>query len=93
MKLPSRFLYLNAVRGLPGGNIVLGYVAPYENIAMVHTADEMLAVLKWKEEEDLDQLLTRLDQAVGEAMDSGKVTNEMGGVFTVSRPKTRKVRR
>ena len=71
-----------------GGHITVGYVPPVEGAAIAADEDSLLATLVRRPEESLDDLLQRLDQAVGRALNEGIQTNEIeGGHFQLAAPK------
>jgi hypothetical protein len=77
----------------PGGHITIGSVAPIERAAIAVTGQELVATLVRREAEGIPELLGRLDEAIGNALNHGIVTNEInGGHFRLAPAKVRKRR-
>jgi hypothetical protein len=62
-----------------GGHIVFGYVAPIEEVAVATEGTRVHATLLRREGETFDQVLARLDAAIGESMRTGTPVNELAG--------------
>lgn len=72
---------------------MLGRVAPIEGAAVAADEQALIATLVRRDEESVDDLLRRLDDAIGSALQQGVVINEInGGQFALARPRTRKKR-
>jgi len=68
---------------LNGGNITIGRVEPLEGIAVAADAARVLATLVRREDETVEELLRRLDAAVGQAVQSGAAkASQEGRLFT-----------
>jgi hypothetical protein len=79
---------------LNGGNITIGRVEPLDGIAVAADARRVLATLVRREDETLEDLLRRLDAAVGQAVQSGVTVNEIKGAeLFLSAPTARKRRK
>jgi hypothetical protein len=88
------WLHLAGLAGR-GGHIVFGYVAPIHGVAVATEGTRMHATLLRREDETFDQLLARLDTAIGEAMRTGAPVNELPGAefvmgSTRDRPRRRR---
>jgi hypothetical protein len=89
----DRWLHIATLLERPGGHITIGTVAPIERAAIAVTDQELLATLVRRDGEGIAELLQRLDEAIGNALNHGVVTNEInGGRFRLSPPKVRKSR-
>lgn len=76
-----------------GGTITLGRIAPIEAAAIAIDEQTLFASLVRREGESVNQLLQRLDEAIGAALHQGAITNEINdGNFRLARPHTRKRR-
>lgn len=68
-----------------GGHITVGNIAPINGAAVAADEHVLLATLLRGPDETVEALLQRLDDAVGEALDDGKLTNEIeGGRFILA---------
>lgn len=93
MTTSERWPHIAALLELPGGHIMIGSVAPIERAAVAVTEQQLMATLVRREGEDVAQLLQRLDEAVGTALQRGEVTNEVnGGRFRLAPAQVRKRR-
>lgn len=67
------------------GHITVGNIAPIVGAAVAADEHVLLATLLRRADESVDALLTRLDDAIGEALNDGKRTNEIeGGYFILA---------
>jgi hypothetical protein len=79
---------------LSGGNITIGRVEPLDGIAVAADAATVLATLVRPEDETVEELLRRLDAAVGQAVQSGAAVNEIKGAeLLISAPTAHKRRK
>jgi hypothetical protein len=79
---------------LNGGSITIGRVEPLDGIAVAAGAAKVLATLVRREDETVEELLRRLDAAVGQAVQSGAAVNEIKGAeLFLSAPMARKRRK
>jgi len=70
---------------------MLGRVAPIEGAAVAVNDQELITTLVRRDDESVDALLQRLDEAIGQALHQGVVTNEInGGRFRLASPQVRK---
>jgi hypothetical protein len=79
-----------------GGHIVFGYVAPIQGVAVATEGTRVHATLLRGEGETFDQVLARLDAAIGESLRTGAPVNELAGaefVMGSTRERPRKGRR
>lgn len=60
-----------------GGQIMLGTAKPIANAAIAHDGQKTLVMLRQDENEALDHLLSRLDDAIASARRSGKRIDEI----------------
>lgn len=75
------------------GHVTIGCIPPIESAAIAATQDGLLATLVRREGESLDELLRRLDHAVGLALNEGVLTNEVeDGRFMLASPKRKRQR-
>lgn len=89
----NRWPHIATLLARAGGHIMLGRVAPIEGAAVAVDEQALIATLVRRDEESVDDLLRRLDDAIGAALQQGIVTNEInGGRFALARPRTRKKR-
>lgn len=76
-----------------GGHVTFGHIAPINGAAIAADEHAMLAALVRRDGESVSQLLGRLDEAIGQALTRGVVTNEVnGGKFALARTRVRKKR-
>jgi hypothetical protein len=76
-----------------GGHVTFGRIAPIEGAAVAADEHTMLAALVRRDGESVPQLLARLNEAIGQAVTRGVVTNEVnGGKFALARTHVRKKR-
>lgn len=76
-----------------GGHITFGRIAPIDGAAVAADERTMLAALVRRDGESIVQLLARLNEAVGQAVTQGVVTNEVnGGEFALAKTRVRKKR-
>lgn len=76
-----------------GGHITFGRIDPIDAAAVAADEHTMLAALVRRPDESVPQLLARLNDAIGQAVIRGIVTNEVnGGKFTLARTHVRKKR-
>lgn len=71
MKLP----YIESL--IENGEITIGQIRPVGCVAVASDGHHALAMLKRRNGETLQQLLTRLDQAIAKAEDEGVFTDEI----------------
>jgi hypothetical protein len=77
-----------------GGHIVFGYVAPIEGVAVATEGTRVHATLLRREGETFDQVLARLDEAIGESLRTGTPVNELAGAeFVMGKTRERPRRR
>lgn len=79
-----------------GGHIVFGYVEPIQGVAVATEGTRVHATLLRREGETFDQVLARLDAAIGESLRTGTAVNELAGaefVMGSTRARPRKDRR
>ena len=69
-----------------GGEITLGALAPLPCVAVASDEGNCLAMLKRRSDESLDQLLTRLDQAIESAWEKGTMIDEINPPSSPPRP-------
>ncbi len=87
----DRWPHIAALLASPGGHIMLGRVAPIEGAAVAVNDQQLMTTLVRRDDESVDALLRRLDDAIGKALHQGIVTNEInGGRFRLAPPKVRK---
>jgi hypothetical protein len=60
-----------------GGQIMIGTVAPIANAAVAHDGKQTLAMLRCRDRETLQDLLRRLEVAIGTAKTTGKRVDEI----------------
>jgi hypothetical protein len=90
---PKRWPNIADLLERPGGHITIGSVAPIERAAIAVANQELVATLVRRDAEDISDLLGRLDEAIGNALNHGIVTNEInGGHFRLAPAKVRKRR-
>lgn len=76
-----------------GGHVTFGRIAPIDGAAVAADEHTMLAALVRRSGESIPQLLARLNDAVGQAVTGGVVTNEVnGGKFALACTRVRKKR-
>jgi hypothetical protein len=76
-----------------GGHITFGRIAPIDGAAVAADEHTMLAAIVRRSDESVPQLLARLNEAIGQALTQGVVTNEVnGGKFALARTHVRKKR-
>ena len=76
-----------------GGHVTFGRIAPIDGAAVAADEHSMLAALVRRTDESIPHLLTRLNEAVGQAVTHGVITNEVnGGKFALARTRVRKKR-
>ena len=76
-----------------GGHVTFGRVAPIDGAAVAADEHTMLAALVRRNGESIPQLLARLNEAIGQAVTRGVVTNEVnGGKSALARRRVRKKR-
>jgi hypothetical protein len=79
---------------LNGGNITIGRVEPLDGIAVAADASRVLATLVRREAETIEELLRRLDTAVGQAISTRSVVSDLGDTqMVLSTPSARPRRR
>lgn len=89
----TRWPHITALLARPGGSITLGRVAPIEGAAVAVDEQALFVSLVRRDGESVNELLQRLDAAIGAALHQGVITNEInGGNFRLARPHTRKKR-
>ena len=77
-KKTPRFKNVDAlVRG--NGNITIGRIGPVRCAAVAADGDQQLAMLVRRPRESLEELLTRLDMAIGKAWDEEEYIDEING--------------
>lgn len=62
-----------------GGDITIGRIGPVRCGAAASDGDQQLAMLVRRPRESLEQLLTRLDAAIGKAWDEEEYIDEING--------------
>ena len=71
-----------------GGHITVGYIPPINGAAIAADEHSLLATIARRPGESFDDLLQRLDQAIGRALNEGIQTNEIeGGRFMLAAPR------
>ncbi len=76
-----------------GGHVTFGRIAPIDGAAVAADEHSLLAALIRRSDESIPQLLARLNEAVGQAVTAGVLTNEVhGGKFALARTRVRKKR-
>ena len=60
-----------------GGHITIGNIAPINGAAIAADEHTLLVTLLRGPDEPVEALLRRLDDAIGQALDDGKLTNEI----------------
>lgn len=89
----NRWPHIAALLARTGGHIMLGRVAPIEGAAIAVDEQALIATLVRRDGESVNELLQRLEDAIGAALHQGVVTNEInGGKFGLVRSRTRKKR-
>jgi hypothetical protein len=89
----NRWPHIAALLARRGASITLGHIAPIEGAAIAFDEQTLFASLVRRDGEDVDELLKRLDEAIGAAFHEGVITNEInGGKFCLARPRNRKKR-
>jgi hypothetical protein len=69
-----------------GGNFLIGYIKPVNGAAVASDDTRVYAALVRREGESLEDLIKRLDEAVGQVMLGGASINELvDGEFVVGR--------
>ncbi len=69
------------------GHITIGHVAHIEGVAIAANVHTVFATVVRREGESVEQLLQRLDEAIGRAVRDGVYTNEAeGGHFVLASP-------
>lgn len=63
-----------------GGQITLGRMEPVDCAAIAGHGRKMLAALMRRDDESMERLLQRLEQAVKEAQTNARITNEIKGL-------------
>jgi hypothetical protein len=77
-KKPTRFENIDAlVTG--GGDISIGRIGPVRCAATASDGDQSLAMLVRRPRESLEELLDRLDRAIGKAWDEEEYIDEVNG--------------
>jgi hypothetical protein len=77
-KSTTRWTNIDAlVKG--SGDITIGRVGPVRCAAVASDGDQMLAALVRRPRESLDDLLTRLDAALGDAWENDVFVDEING--------------
>lgn len=75
---PTRFKNIDAlVKG--NGDITIGRVGPVRCAAVAADGDQQLAMLVRRPRESLEELLDRLDMAIGKAWDEEEYVDEING--------------
>jgi hypothetical protein len=78
---------------LNGGNITIGRVEPLDGIAVAADASRVLATLVRRRHETVEELMRRLDVAVGQAVLTGAPINEVQDAELVLSEPTARPRR
>jgi hypothetical protein len=87
---PDRWPHIAALVA-NNGHITFGYIPPIQGAAIAADEHSLLATIVRRPEESLDDLLQRLDQAIGRALNEGIPTNEIeGGHFMLAASKKEK---
>jgi hypothetical protein len=87
---PDRWPHIAALLA-NDGHITVGYIPPINGAAIAADEHSLLVTLVRRPGESLDDLLQRLDQAIGRALNEGIQTNEIeGGQFMLAAPKKKK---
>jgi hypothetical protein len=72
------------------GHVTIGCIPPIDGAAIAADGESLLATIVRREGESFDDLLQRLDHAVGRALNDGIRTNEIeGGNFMLAAPTSR----
>jgi hypothetical protein len=72
------------------GHVTIGHIAHVECAAIAADEHTVYATVVRREGESVDQLLQRLDEAIGRALHEGVYTNEVeGGHFVLATTKRR----
>jgi hypothetical protein len=89
----SLWPHISALLDSPEGHITLGHMPPIEGAAIALRNQALLVSLVRRPGEPFDELLQRLDMAIGKALNEGIVTNEInGGRFRLAPSSIRKKR-
>lgn len=89
----NRWPHIAALLARTGGHITLGRIAPVEGAAVAADEQAVFATLVRRDAESVQELLQRLDEAIGAALHQSVVTNEInGGKFGLARSRIRKKR-
>jgi hypothetical protein len=73
------------------GHVTVGHIAHIECAAIAADEHTVFATVVRRQGESFDELLQRLEQAIGRALNEGVFTNEVdGGHFELAAPKGRK---
>lgn len=75
-----------------GGEITLGALTPLPCVAVASDDSNCLAMLKRRSGESLDQLLSRLDQAIDSAWEKGIMIDEINPPSSPSKPRAKRRR-
>ena len=75
-----------------GGEITLGALTPLPCVAVASDDSNCLAMLKRRSGESLDQLLSRLDQAIESAWEKGIMIDEINPPSSPSKPRAKRRR-
>jgi len=87
---PERWPHIAALIA-KNGHITFGFIPPVKDAAIAADEHSLLATLVRRPDESPDELLQRLDQAIGRAWHEGIPTNEIeGGHFMLAAPKKKK---
>ena len=73
---PSALANIDAVI-VGGGQIMLGAMRPIDGVAVAHDGHNTLAMLRRRPDETVQQLLERLDTAIGTALAGGRRVDEI----------------
>jgi len=86
----ARWPYITALLA-KAGHITIGHIAPIEAAAVAADEHTLLATLVRRPGESVDDLLGRLDYAIGQALNHGIHANEIeGGHFVLGASRQRK---
>lgn len=89
----DRWPHISALLDGPEGHITLGHMPPIEGAAIAVNNQTLLASLVRRPDESFAELLQRLDEAIGKAVQEGTMTNEInGGRFRLAASSIRKKR-
>jgi len=87
----DRWPHIAALLDSPEGHITIGHMPPIQEAAIAVDHQALLVSLVRRPDESFEEILQRLDEAVGKAVHEGTVTNEInGGRFRLAPSSVRK---